>query len=65
MHVAKRGKHLRITRLLIAESDGRTGSIGAIADSESRNAAALTIGICPLDLVIFARQAAFEVLGSQ
>jgi hypothetical protein len=45
MHVAKRGKRLRITRLPIAESDGRTGSIGAIAGSESRNAAALKIDI--------------------
>ena len=33
MQVAKRGKRLRITRLPIAESDGRTGSIGAIAGS--------------------------------
>jgi hypothetical protein len=40
MQVAKRGKHLRITRLPIAESDGRTGSIGTITDSESRNVAA-------------------------
>ena len=47
MQVAKRGKHLRITRLPKAESDGRTGSIGAIADSESRNDAALTIDILP------------------
>jgi len=45
MQVAKRGKRLCITRLPIAESDGRTGSIGAITESESRNAAALTIDI--------------------
>jgi len=47
MHVAKRGKNLRITRLPKAESGGRTGSIGAIADSESRNAAALAIDTLP------------------
>ena len=45
MHVAKRGKHLRIIRLPIAEPDGRTGSFGAITDSESRNAVAWTIDL--------------------
>jgi hypothetical protein len=47
MQVAKRGKHLRITRLPIAGSDGRTGSIGTITDSEFRNAAASLIDILP------------------
>ena len=62
MHVAKRDKRQRITRQPIAESDGRTGSIAAITDSESRNAAALTIDICRLDLGIFASAAGCERL---
>jgi hypothetical protein len=65
MQSAKRGKHLRITRLPVAESDGRTGSIGTITGSESRNTAALTIDILPLDLGIFAWQAASEALISR
>jgi hypothetical protein len=40
MRVAKRGKRLRITRLPIAESDGRIGSIGTITGSGCRNTAA-------------------------
>jgi hypothetical protein len=55
MQAAKRGKHPRITRLPIAESDGRTGSIGTIADSESSDATASVIDILPFDLGVFAR----------
>src|SRR5437773_3344250 len=54
MQAAKRGKRPRITRPPIAESDGRTGSIGTIAYGESRDATASAIDILPLDLGIFA-----------